>query len=496
MAYRYSNKIDSLTAVLRKLNDRERVTVDILSKELNVGERSVYRYLESLQAAGYPIYFDREEMSYRFVDSYSLNGSSDKNYLTRFLDLDKQVVSLASVAIAAYRSTGECILSNEAMGCLMGAPERTVYGRNFRELAVWRESGLLEMADEALRTGKEQCGDVKIVAANGREVWFNCTMTQIVRDGECYLVMMAQDLSPRMQKELQVARFFAAINQHPNLVMICDIDGTIKYVSEKVGELTGYHADEVIGQNPRVFKSSLTNPGVYAHLWSTISNGREWSGELYNRKKDGSHYWAHLRISPIMDADSRVTHYVAVIEDITRQKELDEELYHYAVLDTLTGAYNQRMLLNLGDREVSMARRYERPITILVLDLDGLSRVNHLHGHPAGDEVLRQVAVVCRKQMRTTDILARLDGDSFALLLPEADRHGAYQVAERIRRQVSELIFSGVGSSFSCTVSIAGAQLSEFHQGVKCMLRASRRLLQQHDLVDRIVGFYGDPPSL
>jgi len=89
----------------------------------------------------------------------------------------------------------------------MGAPERTVYGQNFRELAQWKESGLLEMADEVLRTGREQCGDVKMVAANGREVWFNCTMTQIVRDGECHLVMMAQDLSPRMQKELQVARF-------------------------------------------------------------------------------------------------------------------------------------------------------------------------------------------------------------------------------------------------------------------------------------------------
>lgn len=495
MTYKYSNKIDSLTTILRKLNNKERVTIGILVEELKVGERSVYRYLESLQAAGYPIYFDRDTMSYRFADSYRLKKSPAKNDLTQVLDLDKQVVSLASVAIAAYRNTGECILCNNAMGCLAGTTDQTLFGRNFRQFTSWRESGLLQMADEVLASGKEQSGDFKLVAANGREVWFHCTMTQIVQDGEQYLVMMAQDLAPRMKKELQVARFFASINQNPNLVMITDIDGTIKYVSEKIHELTGYNADEVIGRNPRMFKSSHTKPEVHAHLWDTIKAGREWSGELYNRRKDGSHYWEHLRISPILDADAAVTHYVAVKEDITRQKELDEELYHYAVLDSLTGAYNYRMLLNLGGREVSMARRYARPITLLVLDVDSLNTVNHLHGHPVGDEVLRQVALVCRGQMRATDILARIDGDSFALLLPEADRHGAYQVAERIRRQVAELDFTGVDGAFSCTVSVAGAPLSEGHQGVECMLRASRRLLQKNQkaMSDRVVGFEGDP---
>lgn len=496
MTYKYGHKIDSLTAILHKLNNNERVTIGTLTRDLNVGERSIYRYLESLQAAGYPIYFDRGEMSYRFADSFRMKKSPAKNDLMQVLDLNKQLISLAAVAIAAYRSNGECILSNDAMGCLMGAPDRTVYGQNFRELALWRESGLLEMAEEALRSGKEQSGDFKMVAATGREIWFHCTMTQIIRDRERYLVMMAQDLAPRMEKELQVARFFAAINQNPNLIIITDIDGTIKYVSEKISELTGYSVNEVIGRNPRMFKSHRTKPEVYSHLWSTISNGREWSGELYNRRKDGSHYWEHLRISPIFDADSAITHFVAVKEDVTRQKELDEELYHYAVLDSLTGAYNRRMLVNLGEREVSMARRYGRPMTLLVFDVDRLGKVNHLHGHPVGDEVLRQVARACRTQMRTTDILARLEGDSFALLLPEANRNGAYQVAERIRSQVSGMPITGVEGTFFCTVSVAGAPLSEAHQGIECMLRASRSLLRQYDAFDAVVGFHGDPAPL
>lgn len=488
MSYKYGNKIDSLTAILRKLSNGERVTVGSLARDLHVGERSVYRYLESLQAAGYPIYFDRDQMSYRFADSYRLKKSPSKNDLTQVLDLDKQVVRLASVAIAVYRNNGECILCNEAMNCLMGNGKKSAYGENFRELSGWRESGLLEMAEAVLKSGKEQSGDFKMVALNGREFWFHCTMTLIVRKKERCLVMMAQNLAPRMQKELQVAKFFAAINQNPNLLVITDIDGTIKYVGDKILELTGYSAEEVIGKNPRIFKSDQTKPAVHAHLWDTIRHGREWSGELYNRRKDGSQYWEHLRISPIFDSESVVTHYVAVKEDITRQKELDEELYHYAVLDSLTGAYNRRMLLNLGGREVSMARRYSRPITLLLLDINALNRVNQRHGHPAGDDVLRQVVQVCRRQMRTTDILARVDGDAFALLLPEADHRGARQVAERIRRQVSELIFNGLGSAFSCTVSIAGAVLADAHQGVECLLRVSNELLQQHNAVDRVVG--------
>ena len=490
MTYKYRYKIDALTAILRKLDNNERVTVAALAEEMRISDRSIYRYLENLQAAGYPIYFDRDSKTYRFAEDFKLAKSPSDNELARALDLNREVVNMATVAIAVYRCSGECVLSNEAMRRLMGAQDQSVYGRNFRTFADWRESGLLDMAEEVLHSGEERSGDFKIVAATGREIWFHCTMMSIVRGGECYLVMTGQNLLPRMKKELQVAKFFAAINQSPNLIMITDLKGTIKYVSEKIHELTGYSAEEVIGQNPRIFKTEKTRPSLHARLWNTISNGYEWNGELCNRRKDGSTYWEHLRVSPIFDANSTITHYVAVKQDITRQKELDEELYHYAILDHLTGAYNRRMLEKLGNREVSLAHRYGRPMALLMLDIDCLSRVNHHHGHPVGDEVLRQVALVCRSQMRETDILARIESDSFALLLPEADQRGAFLVAERIREQVAAIIFSGPAITFSCTVSIAGTLLSADCEDLEQMLQAGQQLLhQQPGVFDRIVGF-------
>ncbi len=497
MTYKYRYKMDALTAILRKLNNNERVTVAALAQEMGISERSIYRYLENLQAAGYPIYFDRDTKIYRFAENFKLAKAPADNDLAQALDLNRHVVSSATVAIAVYRSNGDCVLSNEAMGTLMGSQEQTVYGRNFREFADWREFGLLDMAEEVLQSREERSGDFKMVAAAGREIWFHCTMMSIVRGGECYLVMTAQNLLPRMNKELQVAKFFAAINQSPNLIMITDLQGSIKYVSEKIYEMTGYSAEEVVGRNPRIFKTEKTKPMLHARLWNTISNGYEWNGELCNRRKDGSTYWEHMRVSPILDASSTITHYVAVKQDITRQRELDEELYHYAILDHLTGAYNRRILEKLGNREVSLAQRYGRPMALLLLDIDGLSKLNYHHGHPAGDEVLRQVVMVCRSQMRETDILARVESDCFALLLPEADQQGAYQVAERIRQQVAFLAFGGPDATFSCSVSIAGALLSADCWSFEQMLQAGQHLLHlQPGVFDRIVGFHGSAATV
>lgn len=492
MTYKYSHKIDALTAILRKLNNMERVTAGSLAQEMDVTERSIYRYLENLQAAGYPIFFDHDTKSYRFSENFKLTTSPADNDLAQALDLSRHVVSSATVAIAVYRSNGECVMSNEAMGRLMGTPDRSVYGRNFRLFADWRESGLLSMAQDVLQFGEERSGDFKMVAAVGREIRFHCTMMSIVHGGECYLVVTAQNLSPRMKKEMQVAKFFAAINQSPNLIMITDLQGTINYVSEKITEMTGYRAEEVVGQNPRMFKTEKTKPTLHARLWNTISSGYEWNGELCNRRKDGSCYWEHMRVSPIFDANSVITHYVAVKQDITRQRELDEELYQYAILDHLTGAYNRRILVKMGGRELSLAQRYGRPMALLLLDIDCLSKLNHLYGHPAGDEVLRQVALVCNSQMRETDLLARVEADCFALLLPDTDQQGAYLVAERIRRQIAAHLFRGPEAEFSCTVSISGVLLAADCGGLEQMIQTGQRLLhQQPGVFDRIVGIHG-----
>ncbi|HIE55885.1 MAG TPA: PAS domain S-box protein, partial [Chromatiaceae bacterium] len=118
----------------------------------------------------------------------------------------------------------------------------------------------------------------------------------------------------------------AAVEQSPNAVLITDLRGKIIYVNPSFTQLTGYSAEELIGQDPSILKSGNTPPETYRRLWSTIHKGGEWREVIQDRRKDGSLYWALESISPIRDSSGRMTHYLAIQKDITKQKQAEEAL--------------------------------------------------------------------------------------------------------------------------------------------------------------------------
>ena len=130
----------------------------------------------------------------------------------------------------------------------------------------------------------------------------------------------------RKQGEVEFRRLSAAVEQSPASVMITDIQGKIEYVNRKFTEVTGYSLEEVRGQTPRFLKSGETPPDVYKALWEIINAGREWHGEFHNRKKDGALFWERASISPILDASGAISHFLAVKEDITAMKALEDQL--------------------------------------------------------------------------------------------------------------------------------------------------------------------------
>jgi len=133
----------------------------------------------------------------------------------------------------------------------------------------------------------------------------------------------AQDITERKRSDEQLRKLSRAVEQSPAAVVITDLEGNIEHVNAKFSQITGYSLDEVRGQNPRILKSGETQPEEYARLWQAITNGREWRGELHNRKKNGELFWEAASISPILDEAGRITHFVAVKEDITERKQAE-----------------------------------------------------------------------------------------------------------------------------------------------------------------------------
>ena len=147
-----------------------------------------------------------------------------------------------------------------------------------------------------------------------------------LENAEHLFIGAVRDITERVQAEEKLRKLFRAVEQSPNTIVITDLEGTIEFVNPAFVTSTGYLYEEAIGNNPRVLKSGKMSTEVYQTLWDTIKRGDVWQGELVNRRKNGEFYWESVSISPIRDKLGKITHYVAIKEDITKRKEAEEQL--------------------------------------------------------------------------------------------------------------------------------------------------------------------------
>ncbi len=169
--------------------------------------------------------------------------------------------------------------------------------------------------------------DESFARRDGSTFCVSLVSAPILKNGEVTGSVVAfYDNTARKQAEGTLRKFSRAVEQSANSVVITDAHGNIEYVNPSFCETTGYAASEAIGQNPRILKSGDTPPEEYVRLWGAISSGGVWRGEFHNRRKDGSLYWESASIAPIRNEKGEITHFVAVKEDITRRKEVEEEL--------------------------------------------------------------------------------------------------------------------------------------------------------------------------
>ena len=276
-----------------------------------------------------------------------------------------------------------------------------------------------------------------------------------------------RDITER--KKIEEGQRIAAVTfDTQEAIMITDPEAKILRVNQAFQEITGYDAAEVIGCNPRIFQSGRHNAAFYQAMWSALLNTGKWSGEIWDKRKDGSIYPKLTTITAVYNDRHKVTNYVAVFRDITLNKKSELEIHQLAFYDSLTQLPNRRLLLDRLRQAMTGGTRDGRHGALLFLDLDHFKTTNDTRGHAIGDQLLIEVARRLRTGVREGDSVARLGGDEFVVVLedlssePEEAAAQTELVAEKIRRELDKpYVLNGL--ECHSTVSI-GISLFHGHQ--------------------------------
>ncbi len=169
--------------------------------------------------------------------------------------------------------------------------------------------------------------------------------------------------------------------------------------------------------------------------------------------QDGMRFF-QISIKKMLDISEKFAGMIILFDDITEKKNAENILQQYATIDSLTKIYNRRHFSELSELEIKRANRYRHPLSLLMIDADHFKIINDTYGHETGDNTLEILATVCNQNLRKIDILGRLGGEEFAVLLPETDFEGAKELADRLRRSVEETIIPVKQDSFNITISI------------------------------------------
>lgn len=306
----------------------------------------------------------------------------------------------------------------------------------------------------------------------------------------------------RADEELRIAAI--AFDSQEGM-MVTDSHGVIVRVNHAFTRLTGYRAEEAVGQTPALLHSGRHDKTFYEHMWQILKKGGYWQGEVWNRRKNGKIYAEWLTISAVKTPNGEITHYVGSFTEITRNAEAEAEVHRLAYYDPLTHLPNRRLLLDRLGQAIASSTRSERYGAVVFMDLDNFKTLNDTRGHAVGDLLLAEVAQRLQTGMREGDTISRLGdtisrlgGDEFVLVLEDLspdDGQAATQtsqICEKIRAAIAQP-YVLEGREFQCTASLGVTLFNNHEKSLDTLLKQADLALYQAKAAGRNCHRFFDP---
>jgi len=370
----------------------------------------------------------------------------------------RMILETAMDAVIHTDQQGDVIGWNREAERVFGYTQAYATGKNLADLIVpqqYREAHLEGMR-RFIQTERGRILDKRIeitgMRKDGTEFPIEMSLAAILRNGEYFFSAFVRDITERKKAD-EALRITAVTFDAQESIMITDGNGNILRINQAFEEMTGYTAAEVIGKNPRIFQSGRHDAAYYRAMWASLHDTGKWSGEIWDKRKDGNIYPKQMTITSVYDSNQGVSHYVAVSRDITGRKQSEEAIHQLAFYDPLTGLPNRRLLMDRLQQVIAVSARNGWYGALMFLDLDNFKVVNDTKGHAVGDHLLVETSKRLQSCIREGDTVARLGGDEFVVVLEElgGDAHEAATRVELVAEKVlGELGRNYVLGQFDC----------------------------------------------
>ena len=355
--------------------------------------------------------------------------------------------------LAVLSPDGHCFFANRAVERALGVPPGGLQGINVRELSLqfcnhdgqaipspFDDAALMQSLCQE-RAIRNQIFGLCIGESEGAVRWLEVSTSPLQGgDGKALRVVMTfSDITERRLADEKARLAFEAIRHSGEGILVTDAEHRIISANPAFEAVTGYAADDVIGNTPALFSSAHQDDSFFATMQAILERTGHWQGEVWNRRKNGEVYPEWLGVSAVREANGLTRHYVYIFSDMTERKAAQARIEFLAHHDPLTELPNRLLLRDRMAQAMALAARSQNRVALLFLDLDRFKKINDSLGHPVGDALLKAIVERLKGCVRDSDTISRQGGDEFIIVLNEVrDTDAVARVADKIQQRMGQ----------------------------------------------------------